>query len=408
MTVKIDRIQRDLEQINAFNATPDRGITRLTFSKEYQRAQAYVIEQLRQIDARISISHGGNLKGRIAGSQSRGPAVMLGSHLDTVVNGGRFDGLAGVVSALETTRVIVEDGIAHRLPLDVVVFAEEEGARFGRGLLGSSVWTGAIDPAGLKEIRDEDGVSYLEAMALAGLTVDDQNRLEPANLRAMLEVHIEQGATLEKKGKRIGLVEAIVGINQFEVTIEGMANHAGTTAMAHRLDALQGAVRIIAAVEDIAPRTAAGTVVTVGKVVCDPGQSNVIPGRVRFSLDVRDADAAAIESAVAQIIQVADRVCNDRGLTFKITPGTRAAPVALSGALIELMDHKAAEMQIKPLRMASGAGHDTAVMAGLTDSAMIFLPSKDGRSHCPEEFTSPEDIKLGCELLLATVIELSV
>jgi allantoate deiminase len=237
---------------------------------------------------------------------------MLGSHLDTVVNGGRFDGLAGVVSALETARVIVEDGIAHRLPLDVVVFAEEEGARFGRGLLGSSVWTGAIDRARLQEIKDDDGVSYLEAMALAGLTVDDQDRLEPANLRAMLEVHIEQGATLEKKGKRIGLVEAIVGINQFEVTIEGMANHAGTTAMAHRLDALQGAVRIIAAVEDIALRTA-----------------------------------------------------------------------------------------------ASGAGHDTAVMAGLTESAMIFLPSKDGRSHCPEEFTSPEDIKLGCELLLATAIELS-
>jgi allantoate deiminase len=223
----------------------------------------------------------------------------------------------------------------------------------------------------------------------------------------MLEVHIEQGITLEKQGISIGLVEAIVGIKHFEVTIEGRADHAGTTAMAHRFDALQGAVRIIAAVEDIALKSASKTVITAGTVNCEPGQVNVIPGRVKFSLDVRDADASALDSAVAQIQRVVERVCRDRHLIFDVAPKSESAPVSLSSSLIDLMEKMAREKQIKPLRMVSGAGHDAAIMAGLTDTGMIFLPSKDGRSHCPEEFTRMEDIKLGCDILLATVIELA-
>jgi len=177
--------------------------------------------------------------------------------------------------------------------------------------------------------------------------------------------------------------------------------------MNHRFDALQGAVRIIATVEDIALKSASKTVITVGNVICEPGQTNVIPGRVKFSLDVRDADASALDSAVVQIKQVVVMVCHDRHLKFDVAPKSETAPVHLSGSLIDLMEKKVRERQLEPLRMVSGAGHDSAVMAGLTEAGMIFLPSKDGRSHCPEEFTCMEDIGLSCEILLATVIELA-
>ena len=407
MPVQMQRIQRDLEKINAFNATPDQGITRLTFSTEYQGALAYIVEQMKKIDAQVTTTKGGNLKARLVGSQLDGPAVMMGSHLDTVVNGGRFDGTAGVVAALEAARVIAEDGISHRLPIDVVVFAEEEGSRFGWGLLGSSAWTGKIQNTLLSEIKDGEGISYREAMEMAALGPEDDTILESADARAMLEVHIEQGATLEKLRKTIGLVEAIVGIKHFEVTINGIADHAGTTAMNHRFDALQGAARIISAVEDIALNSTTNTVITVGKINCEPGQTNVIPGRVKFSLDVRDADPAALESTAGLVRQVLYSVCRDRGLSFDIIPKSESAPVKLSDALIDLMEKKAREKQLEPLRMLSGAGHDSAVMAGLTETGMIFLPSRDGRSHCPEEFTDIKDIILSCEILLSTALELA-
>ena len=279
MSIQIQRIQKDIEIINKFNATPEEGITRLTFSEEYQGALAYVVEELQRIGAQISYCRGGNLKARLPGTDDSAPAVMMGSHLDSVVHGGKFDGVVGVVTAMEAARVITEQKIAHRLPIDVVVFAEEEGARFNWGLLGSSLWTGQLDPGRLENIKDSGGVTYPEAMARAGFEVNDASVLKPEDLRAMLEIHIEQGAVLEKKGHRIGLVEAIAGIQHLDVTIFGKADHAGTTPMDDRSDALQAAARIIATVEEIAREIGANTVATVGRIACEPGQANVVPGR---------------------------------------------------------------------------------------------------------------------------------
>ena len=218
MTVRIRRIQKDIETINEFNKTPGFGVTRSTFSPEYLGAVTYVIEELKKIGAKISICRGGNIRSRILGSSKDGPAIMMGSHLDTVAHGGQFDGVVGVVTALEAARMIVGDKIAHRLPIDVVIFAEEEGSRFGRGLLGSSIWTGQMETEQLASIKDDRGVSYKKAMAHAGLKIDDHGKLKPRDIRAMLEVHIEQGAVLEKRGQRIGLVEAIAGIRQLNIT----------------------------------------------------------------------------------------------------------------------------------------------------------------------------------------------
>ena len=407
MTVRIERIRRDIENINAFNATPGNGITRLTFSAQYQGALNYVLEHLDQLGATVSICRGGNIRGRLAGSDENAPAVMMGSHLDTVVNGGQFDGVVGVVTALEAARSIVEDGIAHRLPVDVVIFPEEEGSRFGRGLLGSSIWTGKLNADRLSSIEDANGVTYPEAMARAGLIVNDSYLLKPSVLAAMFEVHIEQGAILEKRKHRIGLVEAIAGIQQLNIVIKGTADHAGTTPMADRSDPLQAAARIIIAIDKIAKSTGPHTVATVGRITCQPGQVNVIPGLVSFSVDVRDSNKELLDSAVATIRRTVQTLCDERELEVAFSRLVEAEPVVLSEVILELLENKSREQNIEPYRMISGASHDTALVAELTKAGMIFVPSRDGLSHCPQEFTRLDDIALGCEILLAAVVELA-
>jgi len=407
MTINTERIRRDIEKINAFNATPGKGITRQTFSAEYQGALNYVIDQFNQFGATVSICPGGNLRGRFSGSDENAPAVMMGSHLDSVVNGGQFDGVVGVVTALEAARSMVEDDISHRLPVDVVIFPEEEGSRFSRGLLGSSVWTGRLDVDRLNSIVDANGVAYPEAMAQTGLTVNDNRLLKAPALAAMLEVHIEQGAVLEKNGHRIGVVEAIAGIQQLNVTIKGTADHAGTTPMEGRLDPLQAAARIIIAIDEIARNTGPHTVATVGRITCEPAQVNVIPGRVRFSVDIRDADKKLLDSAVAQIQRTVKSICSERQLGIEIVRLSEAEPVVLSDDIINLLEKKSRENEIASFRMISGAGHDTALVAELTKAGMIFVPSRDGLSHCPQEFSRIEDIALACKILLAAVVELA-
>ena len=407
MRIQKERIQKDLEAINAFTATPGKGITRFTFSKECMGALSYVVEELEQIGAQCSFTPGGNLKGRLAGSERSGPSVMMGSHLDSVAQGGRFDGTAGVVAALEVARGIREGELPHRLPIDLVVFAEEEGGRFGWGLLGSSTWSGRMTAAQLAQIKDLGGVSYLEAMESAGVKVQDSTLLNPHSLKAMLELHIEQGSILESRNASIGVVEAIVGIKQVIVTIEGSADHAGTTPMNLRQDAMQGAARIIAAVETVARQEGEGGVATVGQVFCEPGQANVIPGLVRFSVDVRHSDQSRLEAMAAAVAYLAENQSKARNLRCHSEVKAEADPVKMSPEICDLIEKVARNKGVEPVRMASGAGHDTGMIATISDAGMIFVPSQAGRSHCAEEFTKVEDIALGAEILLDTVLELA-
>jgi allantoate deiminase len=407
MRVRKERIQRDLEVINAFNATPGKGITRFTFSKEHQLALSYVVEELQRIGVKCHFTPGGNLLGRLAGSGPSDPSVMMGSHLDTVAQGGRFDGTAGVAAALEAARAIREADLVHRLPIDLVVFAEEEGGRFGWGLLGSSTWSGRMAADHLARIKDREGVSYLQALESAGIRIGDSSLLNPHSLKAMLELHIEQGQVLESRNAAIGVVEAIVGIKEVIVTVEGSADHAGTTPMDLRQDAMQGAVRMIAAVETIAQQDGAGGVATVGQISCQPDQANVIPGRVRFSVDLRHSDESRLKAMAAAVVFVAENLSKARNLRCHAEVKAEAEPVKMTGEICDLIEKIAREKGVVPVRMASGAGHDTGIIARICDAGMIFIPSQGGRSHCAEEFTKMEDIALGAEILLDTVLELS-
>ena len=408
MKVQIDRIARDIGTINSFTATLGKGITRFTFSEPYMQARAYVAEELQKIGARVATTIGGNLRGRLDGSATGLASVMTGSHIDSVLHGGRFDGVAGVVAALEVARVMAEEKLPHRHPVDVVVFAEEEGSRFGSVMIGSRAWVGKLALEDLHRLRDKDGVSYAAAMANAGLAPEDTTLLKPGMVKAMIELHIEQSLVLESKGLSVGVVEGINGIKQFVVTLTGVSNHAGATPMGLRHDALQGAVRAIAAVEEIAVGELGGnTVATVGMLICEPGQANVIPGKVQFTLDIRDLDSGRIDQAARRIMSVIQATCQARGLAFDIQTRSDTPPVRLSKEVVQLIEATAREKGIKTLRMPSGALHDASILPEVTEVGMIFVPSKAGRSHCPEEDTDLQDIRAGAELLLGAVTKLA-
>jgi hydantoinase/carbamoylase family amidase len=255
---------------------------------------------------------------------------------------------------------------------------------------------------------DKDGISFAAAMADAGLVPEDTAFLKPGMAKAMIELHIEQSLVLERKGIPIGVVEGINGIKQFVVTLEGVANHAGATPMGLRQDALQGAARVIAAVEEVAMGEIGGnTVATVGMLTCEPGQANVIPGRVQFSLDIRDLDSGRIDQASRRIVSAIEVTCQARHLAFDIQSRSDTPPVRLSNEIVQLIEATAREKGIKTMRMASGALHDSSILPEVAEVGMIFVPSKGGRSHCPEEETSLADLQTGAELLLSAVARLA-
>lgn len=353
----------------------------------------------------------GNLRARLPSALDR-PAVLTGSHIDTVVNGGAYDGAVGVVAAVEAARVIREAGVELAHPIEVIIFAEEEGARFGSLLTGSKAAVGRWSLAELRELRDASGKSYAGCLSEQGLDLDlaADDVLTSANVKAMLELHIEQSVVLERARRPVGVVDRIAGSRQVLVRVEGAANHAGATPMNLRADAMAGSAEMIAAVEAIARRraqSAASLVATVGKISVSPNAANVIPGQVDFTVDVRDVEAASMENALQEIVFEIEAISRRRGLGHQILPLSASEPVALSAEIAGLLETAATRLHIPTLRMASGAVHDAAVMAQITAVGMIFVPSRGGRSHCPEEYTSIEEIKLGADLLLHALIDLA-
>ena len=406
MRVNPKRIEKDIEEINKFNSTPNLGTTRSTFTKEYIGAIRYIIKELEQIGADIQTMKGGNLRARFHGSEKNAPSVMIGSHVDSVFQGGMYDGVVGTVAALEVVRIISENNIPHKNPIDFVVFAEEDGSRFSSVLLGSRIWSGKFKDEDLKMITDKDGTSYLDAMKKSGLTPNDEKLLDGTKIKAMIEPHIEQSLVLESKGIPIGIVEVIAGIKQLEVTIEGISNHAGATPMNLRNDALCGAAEIILNAERIASENGT-SVATVGLVETLPGKTNIIPGKVKMTLDIRDKNDVVLNEIADRIIKSIETACNSRKLRFNIKHASYTKPVLLSTKIAKIIEIAAKNQGIETLRMVSGAVHDSSVVAELTDVGMIFVPSKNGRSHCPEEYTDIKYIEIAANILLESVIELS-
>jgi allantoate deiminase len=340
--------------------------------------------RMEQAGMSVTIDAAGNLRGLYAGASAT--PLLIGSHLDTVPHAGAFDGVLGVVLGLALVECL--DKRQLKFPIEVVGFSEEEGVRFSVPFIGSRALVGSLDPETL-ETRDADGTSIAGAIRAFGLQPSEVSAARVSDALGYLEFHIEQGPVLESLGLPVAVVEKIVGQSRLEFAFEGHANHAGTTPMQFRRDALACAAEWISSVESAAN---AGLVATVGRLDVAPGASNVIPGTVRATLDVRHADDAARHSAVAQLTDCAQQIAARRGLRVFVHSHADQAAVAMDSRLTEKLEHSIAATGLRRHRMPSGAGHDAMILAPLMPAAMLFLRSPGGISHHPDETVLPEDV----------------
>jgi allantoate deiminase len=407
---RIERIEAHIKTLATFTSTPGSGCTRLTYSKEYSQALGYLKNEMERVGLTISVDPVGTVRARLAGRNPRLAPVLTGSHIDSVFHGGNYDGAAGVVCALEALAAIQEAGIVPERPLELIIFPEEEGPNFGSPLAGSKALTGIYDVGKLKSLENEAGVSMYQAAMEYGLEPDAMpaHILRSSDVHAMIELHVEQSIVLDSENIPLGVVTGIAGMRWVRVRIGGTANHAGATPMKYRSDPMAGAALVISEVEHAA-RFAAGerTVATVGRISCAPNAPNIIPEAVEFTVDVRDIETSGIEKVIAAVTVKLEEVCADRSLEYEIQERKVADPTVCAPLVVEALKSAAGRRGYPFLEMMSGALHDAAVMAGITPTGMLFLPSVGGRSHVPEERTDHGDIVKGCNVLIGALMELS-
>ena len=411
LETSIERIENDIDTIAEITATPNSGCTRLSYSLEDKKARDYLLGAMNKLGLSIKVDGVGNIRGKYGTKENlNNPSIMIGSHIDTVPNGGKFDGLVGVISSLEVIRVLHENHVELDNPIELIIFAEEEGSNFGITMVGSKALTGTYKLDDLKKIMNDKNISAYESMKEFGLDVDciEKQVLKDSEVKAMIELHIEQGGILEEEGFSIGIVEAIVGMRVYKITINGVSNHAGTTPMNLRRDPMLAASEIILHVRDVAREGARKkTVATVGKIISEPNATNVIANKVELFVDIRDVESLGIEIVSGELESKAKELENKYNLIISCELIGESRPVILSTEVIDTIEKTAKEQALNYKRMDSGAVHDAMILTKITKVGMIFIPSKDGKSHCPDEMSKMEDIKIASDLLLAAVIDLA-
>lgn len=402
--IDLERLLGDLETLATFVEPHTPGATRRFPSAAYIAGRAWLRERMEQAGLRTWIDAGGNLFGLLPGARDL-PPIVAGSHTDTVMGGGIYDGALGVLGALEVARCLAESGTRLRHPLLVADFLAEEANDFGVSCIGSRSLAYGLEAAWLE--RTLNGQTLAQALSTIGGDPGGVAAplLKPGAFSACLELHIEQGPTLETAGAILGAVSGIIGIRRGTFTLAGQPDHAGTAPMALRHDALTAAAELILAVERCA-RAEAGAVGTVGRLALRPNQSNVVPGEVTLTAEVRHLDPAAIALVWDYVLEAAEAACAERGVTLLLDAHTDAEPAAPPPWLLSLVSDVCRRLDPRALVLPSGAGHDTGHLAHLAPAAMIFVPSAGGRSHCPEEYTAPEHLRAGVTALLHAVAAL--
>ncbi|MDP9741620.1 UNVERIFIED_ORG: allantoate deiminase [Bacillus sp. B2I3] len=392
-----ERIEKQINDLSEFTSTPGEGTTRLTYSKEDLLTRNYIKNKMMEYGLTVQEDGFGNIFGKLEGTLKDAPSVLLGSHFDSVPNGGAYDGPAGVIVALEVAALFSENQLAPKYPLEIVALIEEEGARFGGGLMGSRGIVGTLSEESFKNLKDKDGITTIEAMSKVGLDFSLPKRRNPNSIKAFLELHIEQGPILEEKNIPIGVVEAIVGLTQFEVTIEGKAGHAGTTPMDRRTDALVAAAQIISQLPSFAIEEGEGTVITTGRLDVLPNGANVIPNKVVFSVDIRSSKEEHINNVIRRMKELIESY-QAQGIHTTAEQLLYMPPKILSNEIKDLLKDKSSDLEIPYCSIDSGAGHDAMVFSDVTDVGMLFVPSKAGLSHCPEEWSDARHLANGVEI----------
>lgn len=394
------RIQQNIEALAAFVDETKPGWTRRPFTSWYAQGREWLKNEMLACGMEVSIDAASNLIGSIPGTDISLKPIVIGSHTDTVTGGGRFDGTIGVIAGLEIARRLQETGTALRHTLEIVDFTAEEPSEFGISTIGSRGMVGHLLPEML-ERSDLSGLTLREGIVMAGgdpERIDELKRTDK-DISLYLELHIEQGPVLEQTSHKLGIVTGIVGIHRYRVIVKGKPNHAGTTPMNMRFDALTGASRLVIALEELCNQVYKEQVVgTVGKLMVEPNGANVIPGTVTFELEVRSLSRDIIETIVGQFTGIAEELATSRSLSVRLDCLSQSDAIRVPDSISEVIG-EACKTVGPTINLPSGAGHDANQMAKIAPVGMIFVPSQEGRSHCPEEWTDYSDVTLGVEAL---------
>lgn len=403
--VNIERLRDRFQQMALIGKMESGGVTRLALSPEDQEARQLLISWMQEIGMETRYDDVGNIYGRLEGQEKNADVVLTGSHIDTVPNGGRFDGTLGVLAALEVVESLKEQRKELKHPVEIVAFTNEEGARFTPQMLGSGVVANEFTKEYVYERKDITGLMFYHELKNIGFLGSVANRAK--NIKAFLEFHIEQGPVLEAENLRVGIVEGIAGFAWMEVIINGQSNHSGTTPMHLRRDPLVAAAAIIKELHDFAKNKMDGTVITTGRIQAFPNIINAIPSQTIFSIDVRHANRNSLESTIEEIKKIVEQYAREANMELTIEEIWSKRPVTFSPHLISAIEQICRQQETPFKRMISGAGHDAMYMSAITDTAMIFVPSVAGKSHCKEEETSWHDIEKGLDILYDTIYKLA-
>lgn len=396
------RMEERIKTLSQYGANPEGGVSRVAYSDADIAGRKYVMELMKNAGLEVSIDAAGNLIGKRKGKNNKLPTIAFGSHIDSVPGGGNYDGDVGSIGAIECIELMKEHNIMTDHPLEVIIFQNEEG-----GLVGSEAISGILTDEELSLVSIS-GKTLRQGMIDIG---GDPTRYHEAarmkgDFKAFLELHIEQGGFLDQEGINIGVVEGIVGIKQWMVTFQGKANHAGTTPMDQRQDAMLAAAKFVVATNQIARSIPGRQVATNGKIKAEPGAPNVIPGKVEMTLEIRDLDFEKMLSLFEKIKTAANEISEETGVSINYSPLNEDIPAVTDKRIQDMIAASAKELGLTYKYMPSGAGHDTQDMARIAPTGMVFVPSKDGISHSPKEFTSEQDMANGASVLLQTILKL--
>lgn len=404
-SINLQRLLDTLQISASIGSLQNGGICRLALSKEDKQMRDIFVQWLEEENLQVKIDDLGNIYGRREGINPDASPVFVGSHLDTQPNGGRYDGILGVLCALEVIRTLNDLNVATYRPIVIANFTNEEGARFQPPMLGSGVIANQFEREFIYSREDSQGKTFYDCLKEIGYLGDKENR--PKDIHSFVELHIEQGPILEKEGISIGAVLGIQGMTWLEVEVVGHEDHAGTTPMNMRRDALLSVAKMITAIQKITKATDEYAMATVGRLTVEPNSINCIPGLVKFSVDVRHHDDSVRNKLVEIITSELSTIAVADGMHINLRQIWDINATSFSQKIVDMIVKWAKQRNYSVKKMISGAGHDAKYMNHLAPTAMIFVPSKEGKSHCPEEYTSPEDIEKGANVLLSVVTELA-
>ncbi len=407
MKIDSERLWCNLMKLGNIGRTEQGGVTRLSFTKQEKDAKEYLMKLMNQTDLVIHEDAIGNLYGRKEGINKNEPVVLIGSHIDTVINGGIFDGAAGVLAGIEIVQTLNDQGITTKYPIEIVAFTDEEGTRFSSGMLGSRAVVGDLTLQELKQNSDHSGKTIAMVMKENGYNekLIKNAKRSATEIKAYLELHIEQGKVLENEDIPVGIVSGIAGLTWLKVSLKGEVGHAGTTPMTLRKDPLAAMAKIITYCEEVALQQH-HTVITAGNILVNHGGINVIAKDVTVIFDIRDISGENLQRIEKLIRMYIDKICVERNIQYDIEILEHHEPSLCSPYINHNLEITCNKLNIKPKHLMSGAAHDAMVMSKITDIGMIFVRTKGGVSHHPSEWASKEDIAIGTEVLYNTILQL--